>query len=161
MFKKITYRRASKFEPGMSHIHIWNEPTTNKSLAALELLNEQFRLGEIAHWEKVLNFTKSRHTEFNWNRCCTTDKLKVLRSIFNRRFLEKSDLVCHYCKSPDLFLQDPLRKNSRAWNLATVDHKTPLVEEPDWFDETNLLVCCNKCNNQKGNMSYEEFLAKY
>lgn len=161
MYKKITYRRASKYEPGKVHIKIWNEPTTNKSLAALELLNEKLRLGEVSHWEKVLNFTSKSNAKYNWDRCSSTDKLKILSGIFNRRFLERSKLECHYYKRPDLFIQELDRKQSRADNLATTDHKVPLVEEPDWFDEGNLLVCCNKCNNKKGNMSYEDFLAKH
>ena len=161
MYKKFTYRRASKYDPGKVHIRIWNEPTTNKSLAALELLNEKLRLGEVAHWAKVLNFTSASHADYNWDRCSSTDKLKILSGIYNRRFLERSKMECHYCKRPDLFLQDPDRKQSRTDNLATTDHKVPLVEGPDLFDETNLLVSCAKCNNKKGSMSYENFLAKF
>jgi hypothetical protein len=161
MYKKITYRRASKFEPGISYIKIWNEPTTNKSLAALELLNESFRKGEADYWTKQFNFTQKDYSEYDWNKCSSSAKLKILRGFFNRRFLEKSDLICHYCKTPNLLLQEPYKKKKNVWNLATIDHKIPLVEEPDWFDASNLLVCCNKCNNKKGNMSYKEFLAKH
>lgn len=158
MYKKITYRRASKFEPGKMHFHIWNEPTTNKSLAALELLNEKFRREEVEYWTKKFNFKEDKHDQYQWNKCNSSNKLKILSGFFNRRFLEKSDLICHYCKAPNLLLQEPNKKKRNYWNLATVDHKIPLVEEPDFFDESNLLVCCNKCNNQKGSMSYEEFI---
>ena len=76
------------------------------------------------------------------------------RTTYVTKFLEarQSDMTapCHYCGKR-------LSPNSN-WVL---DHKIPISAMfEDFHNPDNLVVCCSRCNYEKGTQDYEEFLTK-
>lgn len=67
-------------------------------------------------------------------------KLKIIR----REFLAENP-YCHYCSKK-------INKNN-----STLDHVVPYsIDKND--DKSNLVLACRNCNQEKGMMSYDEFL---
>ena len=69
------------------------------------------------------------------------------RNKYLKRQARGGPLECHYCGL------SPLYKNSRITpNLqrATIDHVHPRSKGGKEYDEANLVVCCAKCNQKKG-----------
>ena len=59
------------------------------------------------------------------------------------QFADLRELPCHYCGGAG----------------GSVDHKKPVAKGGTWARE-NLLPACHPCNHLKGDMDYEEFMAK-
>lgn len=56
---------------------------------------------------------------------------------------------CPYCQNP----MDGLSSNT----IPTIDHQIPLVRGgPDTLE--NSLICCRRCNGQKGMLTHEEYI---
>lgn len=62
--------------------------------------------------------------------------------------LELSDYKCFYCRADFSNLNQP-----------TIDHIRPLSKGGSNL-KSNLIACCEKCNNSKGDMPIEEFFKK-
>ena len=82
------------------------------------------------------------------------------RIIFNMLFLRKmrkkyGPLHCVYCgKHVEIC---PMGQSKPLSIVATADHFLPKSQHPDLeFDESNLRVCCVKCNSNKGDKLWPE-----
>ena len=150
----ISYRRPSRYEPGKTVNIIFGEPTSVQSLASLVLLTDYFRHLEVKSWCEKLDVKLSK---IDYGKCSNYELLKILRNIFNRRFLESKSLICEYCKKPMVLSEEGKKQRH---DTATVDHRIPLLEDCDWFDETNLVACCHDCNNSKGDISHSDWIEK-
>lgn len=154
-FKKVvTYRLPSANNDNGKFCHvILDEPTSAKSLASVVLLNNHYRRLEVEYYSNKYNVNISK-PEFkglsNYN------LLKIIRQIAQRKFLEKSELICAYCNIQVELLEGKRRRH----NHATVDHFIPQIDSCDPIDETNFRVCCYKCNNEKGQLTYKEWMQK-
>ena len=134
--------------PSKSVDIIIGDPTTHRSRASLLLLNEYYLMQEMKIISKKLNVHLG---DYKYSTSLTL--MCILRSKLNKQFISKSKMVCEYCNIPVYNHSNPKRTDS-----VTVDHKQPLVEGCDWFDEDNLAICCYKCNNEKMDMSYDVWL---
>jgi hypothetical protein len=67
-------------------------------------------------------------------------------------FLEFTEIKkCHYCSEEIKWTKNNLTKNGSRYNLDRMDNSKG-------YEKTNLVTCCWKCNNSKGNRySYEEW----
>ena len=74
--------------------------------------------------------------------------------------LNKGNLVCSYCHTPNLDPNffNPYSKHNRR--KATVDHILTLSKGRKKFDEDNMCVCCNRCNQRKGDKDLDNFKNK-
>lgn len=79
--------------------------------------------------------------------------LKFRLELLTRWEIERGGLSCFYCGKGPL-LKD--RDNSDPM-VATLDHKTPRARGGEEYNENNLVVCCYKCNQEKKDLSLEEF----
>ena len=132
-----------------------------KSRGSLILLQDYYRGQEVAELSKQLNYNLNNE---DFKKSSNYSLLQILRKEFNKRFLNKSVLTCEYCKKENLNRFVKKRPNKKDKHLyATVDHRIPLIDGCDWFSEKNLAICCDKCNNEKQDMSYKEWcsLKKY
>lgn len=59
---------------------------------------------------------------------------------------------CHYCKAP------PSNVIALQYTSVPTNGIDRRDNEP-WYDRTNALSCCWSCNNHKGVMTYDEFMA--
>lgn len=86
---------------------------------------------------------------------------KYAKMIFNYNFLLKmkklyNTLHCVYCNRFVKIYQFSFRR-SRKGDVATADHFLPKSLHPDLeFQESNLRVCCTRCNSRKGQELWEE-----
>lgn len=87
---------------------------------------------------------------------------------------ELGELKCEYCGKGPLviydinpqeitqeMIEDPSYRYNENFNPkdgATCDHRVPQSLGGDKFDYNNLAVCCYRCNQRKGNMSYEDWM---
>jgi 5-methylcytosine-specific restriction endonuclease McrA len=128
-----------------------------KSRASLILLNDGYRRQEAVALADMLNFSID-NAEFK--KMSSYSLLQVMRKEFNKRFLDNSVLTCEYCKRKNLQRFGKKKPNKKAKHcFATVDHKIPLIDGPDWFDIGNLAVCCTTCNEKKQDIPYKEWCA--
>ena len=148
----IRYHRESANNENGKFTHLIKcEPTNSHSLASLVMLNDYYRRLEVIHYSRILHFDILNASEYKG--VGNYGLLKILRKEFNSNFLRKSKLICVYCYTP-VTIKEGKKSNNKQ---ATIDHIRPLHDMCDWFDEKNLCVCCSKCNNEKGNMSYSEW----
>lgn len=152
--KVISYRRPSRYEPGKTVNIIYGEPSSAHSLASLILLTDHFRHLEVKSWCKKLDVDLDN---INYGHMGNYELLKILRQIFNRRFLQNSPLICEYCHKPTVLSEDGKKQRH---DTATVDHRIPLLEDCDWFDDSNLVACCHDCNGKKGDISHSDWIEK-
>ena len=97
---------------------------------------------------------------------------KVREKFLKKKAAENNgNLVCVYCGREHLDIGefDLGNLNKDVWNenLATIDHKIPVASGKNKMERnkirymvSNFLVCCKRCNGQKGTISYEEFINK-
>ena len=64
------------------------------------------------------------------------------------------ELKCHYCNRTNLKLI-----SSKRHDQVTVDHIIPTSRGGSLTDFNNLVVCCNRCNNNKAALPVDEFMA--
>tara|TARA_B000000460_G_C21257742_1_gene281938 strand:- start:97 stop:510 length:414 start_codon:yes stop_codon:yes gene_type:complete len=94
-------------------------------------------------WEKKVESGHIRRSKGGYNRTTYIKKWMEAR-------LSDNTAPCHYCKrrlTPDDFV---------------LDHKIPikvLKTRREILDDSNLVVACNDCNQAKGSMDYDEFMA--
>lgn len=91
------------------------------------------------------------------------DPKRYEQMIFNISFLKKmrkkhKRLHCVYCNKKNLKIYE-FHEHAKRSNMATADHYLPRSLYPELaLDETNLRVCCDSCNNKKGQeLWYEKF----
>jgi len=150
----ITYRQPSSNNDNGKSCHvILTEPTNAKTFASIVLLNDYYRGLEVDYFSKKYNINIFDKPEYK--NLSNYTLLKVIRQISQRKFLEKSNLICHYCDKPV-----KLSNGKTSRSTATVDHFVSQKEHCDPFDETNYRVCCSKCNNEKGELTYQEWMQK-
>lgn len=63
---------------------------------------------------------------------------KVLRKIVER------DKVCVYCRKKMIYGSSI----GTPKNKATIEH---FSDDPDWYEEVDVGICCGSCNSSKGN----------
>lgn len=84
----------------------------------------------------------------------------TFRNKYMRRQLKlsKGNLICFYCliNYLDPNMNNPYRKKVRVG--ATVDHVIALAKGGGKYDEKNMCVCCDRCNNRKKDMDPQNFL---
>ena len=74
---------------------------------------------------------------------------------------KNGELHCEYCGKPELKIYKWYERLNKK-DVATVDHFLPKSQYPDLAKEpTNLIVCCDSCNNKKGDKLWEESTIKY
>lgn len=79
----------------------------------------------------------------------------------NLKFLQeqekKGELRCEYCNEGPLRIYG-FKEFFNKKDGATADHKDPISKGGNIFDYNNLAVCCYKCNNEKDDMGYENWI---
>jgi HNH endonuclease len=82
-------------------------------------------------------------------------RISVWRQTQIEKLIAQYGAYCHYCPTP-------VRLRPGAMNPykddATIDHKVPKSKNGSNAFE-NLLLACRRCNEAKGDQSYEEFIA--
>jgi 5-methylcytosine-specific restriction endonuclease McrA len=86
----------------------------------------------------------------------------LIRSVNNYNFLKKKqklegELHCEYCDKHPLKIYY-FGKKFKTQDGATVDHRNPVSKGGKPYDESNMAVSCYKCNQQKADMNYEDWL---
>ena len=149
--------------------NILDDPTSSKSLSSSILLRNKLQKDE---WKSTVKSiggeTKKLKPKPN-NR--KIEKLKV--SLHNLKFLkdklkERGALRCEYCNNGPLIIYDTFYKGSDQKYLkhkpfsnidgATADHKNPQSKGGDKYSQDNLAVACMKCNHDKKDMDYEDWI---
>lgn len=83
-------------------------------------------------------------------------KINFSRSFLTRWKEKHGAIACNYCKKTDLVIEyEDMRVPTSV--IATVDHVIPISRGGGVFDEKNVVPCCHKCNQKKGNKTLEEF----
>jgi len=72
-----------------------------------------------------------------------------------------NNLVCAFCGEEHLIIYPSGVKQGPKTTVATVDHFYPREYYDDRLDEGNMVVCCLKCNNIKGDKIYGLETLKY
>ena len=137
-------------DPSKSVDILLGKPTVG-SRASLILLNDYFRGLELQSYIDKYNIDLSEYKDIKISK---SGLIEIVRSIFDKRYLDNSDKVCEYCNK-QCYTHEC--KNNRH-DTATVDHKNPLVDCCYRFDEDNIAVCCYSCNNKKGQLLYDEWM---
>jgi len=121
---------------------ITDMPENARSYSAFLLLREYYRDLDISYneqndWRYL--FIVKRH----WLR--------------KQKKLHDGHWVCHYCHKP-VYNQSPRNSRKNRKDCITVDHMHPASKCNDVLDTKNFAECCYKCNSEKGDMSYDEFV---
>lgn len=121
------------------HNNIFVMPQSNKSYAALLLLNEMYSRFDL---EKNYDYVKKNYTQFRYD--------------FLKSKMVDGKLTCEYCGRDDLIIHgDKTTKknrqsiNNKCENLATIDHIIPISRNGGKLDRNNCRVSCKDCNNKK------------
>ena len=143
----ITTYKSSSGSTSVNDI-IYNDETPNiKSLASLVLLNDYYHYLDVDYVDERKELIKYLRL-----------RQKFLKRVLNK----KRVLVCHYCGKSHLDIGYEDMKlaylNNTNKNLATIDHKIPRKICDNPLDTKNWLVSCKKCNREKGDMNYDEYI---
>ena len=127
--------------------HLVSTDPSIQSQAAYLLLKNLYKLRERK---------EGRATVPEWRRWLTF-RNKYLR---RQRRLTKGNLVCAYCGDGylDANRNNPFRKRNRK--VATVDHIIAISKGGSYYDERNMCVCCDRCNNNKKDKDVVLFMKK-
>lgn len=81
---------------------------------------------------------------------------------FLKMMLEKhGELHCEYCGKPNLIIYSYKEKPNKKL-MATADHFLPKNEYPQLsFTISNMLVCCDKCNQNKKDHIWDKSKIKF
>jgi 5-methylcytosine-specific restriction endonuclease McrA len=144
---------------------VMTEPSTNKSRASSVLLGDKLARDEadslIDYFD---NKVKGRLKNFVQHHNIKNPKRikKLMVTFNNERFLElenkKGDLRCEYCNKPVTIYNIDRGSKFNERDGATADHKVPISKGGNKYDFNNLATCCYRCNQRKGNMSWEDWL---
>lgn len=66
---------------------------------------------------------------------------------------------CHYCGKP-VYKMQKRNTQKQEKGCITVDHIIPVSSGHSKIDSKNMIESCQKCNNDKGTMSYEKYIEK-
>lgn len=66
--------------------------------------------------------------------------------------------VCHYCGDKVYKMAKRNNQYQKTTDCITIDHKIPKSQCEDATDTKNFLECCDKCNQEKSDMSYDKFI---
>ncbi len=141
---------------------IFDDPSSPKSTGAGILLRKDLRDREIddilsdipdipEHMEKAIRGVRSKRKIDSI--ITSINNLKFLRDM-----LKRGDLYCEYCNKGPLRIYG--KGDFRPIDGATCDHKTPISKGGDRYSYNNLAVCCYRCNMEKSDMGYSEWLEK-
>lgn len=111
----------------MKHKHMFYvDSPHSESFAAGVLLRKQLRMHEVQRW------------------------LDTRMEYLTRIESEKGFLSCFYCSSNNLLkqIEEPVTK-SKLKLLATIDHIHPVSKGGEVWDESNWVVACHPCNQNK------------
>lgn len=92
-------------------------------------------------------------TKANKNRARRQKKKSIRLQVW-----EREEGLCYYC---GIDMVKKQTKDMARWmrlRLFTVDHKIPSTRGGDYSLE-NLVASCAKCNSDKGQLRFEEYLA--
>ena len=138
---------------------LYDEPEDAKSPSARVLLRNKLSSEEFADkFEKTPDLIKM---EDLMQLPAKQRRLIIAKSNlgFLKKQAEKGELRCEYCNEGPLRVYD-FKEQFNKIDGATADHKNPISRGGDVFDYSNLAVCCFKCNNDKDNMSYEDWISR-
>lgn len=138
---------------------------------AIERLSNKHNMGHLIFMETILPTTYANAVllrEYYQDHDIDFEEDRDWRYYFivRRHFLRKQKRIhgkweCHYCQTEIQEMQTRNKKYQKKGKRAlTVDHVVPLDKGGLKLDTSNMVVCCSKCNNKKGAMSYEDFLNK-
>lgn len=142
---------------------VYDDPSKAKSPSSGVLLKNDLRSREFQDLIKNISNANIRRLLQKHVGNPKVERLAV--TLNNTQFLkdtqqEIGDLHCMYCDKGPLRIYD-ISGNGPKFNPkdgATVDHKQPQSKGGDKFNYSNLAVCCYKCNQAKGNISYEDWM---
>ena len=136
------YRSRLKYE---KHFVTSEDPHPQSPAAAL-------KLREYLQNHSVEGVNKQTEAKRKWK----------FRDAFVHEQMEKGQLVCYYCGKTKLAfsrekfkLERKKKTGTHYVDYATIDHVHPVSEGADYFDKSNIVIACSKCNNRKGN--YKKF----
>lgn len=171
--EKVVLTKSSNSGSTKQNDTILDNPSNNRSLSSLLLLNNKLKIQEYIDLFKILKIKISKsflNKLLNSN--LSDSKIKnLIIMLNNQEFLKKKlqkngILKCEYCgKSPllvniitpeDIINNDIKRISDNM--LATCDHKHPKSKGGYVYDYSNFAVCCKKCNEIKSDMYYDEWL---
>lgn len=100
--------------------------------------------------------TKEEEIEIAWKEHLTVHRTTL--SMIRDKLIEVQDNRCHYCDI-EMTKFDPQTRFSPTllWSDATLDHMTPL-SKGGTNEIENLVASCSSCNNEKGDMDYEQYI---
>ena len=144
---------------------VYDDPSKAKSPSSGVLLKDELRKREFEYLIKNIKNNGVRRILQKHAGNPKAERLAV--TLNNTQFLkdrqqESGPLMCEYCPRGPLRIYD-ISGNGPKFNPkdgATVDHKIPQSKGGDRYSYSNLAVCCYKCNQAKGNMSYEDWMSK-
>jgi hypothetical protein len=138
----IVEEKISKCQK-IRHIIFEGSPSNPRTYSSLLLLNNYYKNIDIDY------------NDVDWR------YYFIARRTFLRRKRKEhgGHWVCHYCgkKIYKIQVRNKLYQDNRN-ELITVDHKVPKDKCDDITDSKNFIECCNKCNIEKDNTSYDEFI---
>ncbi len=87
--------------------------------------------------------------------------LFIVRRHFLRRMKKENGgiWICHYCKKEMTILQKRGKRYSSR-QAVTIDHKHALAKGGMLLDTANMVECCSKCNQKKGNKCYHTYMSR-
>lgn len=183
---ELYYSKDHKNSTKSNHFYdtIHDEPTSAKSTGMLALLNGELSNQEIIDLKRkypkgmplwaikraeMSKTSKDKNKNKNYNRFLVTlNNLQFLKDM-----AKKGPLMCEYCNAGPLVIYDianyPTEEDLENPNYrfndefnpedgATCDHRIPQSKGGDKFNYDNLAVCCYKCNQEKKDMNYEDWL---
>ena len=138
---------------------IYDDPTSARSTSAGVLLKNK-----LASQEFMDKFEKSPDLiDIKDLMSLSRKDRRLIISKSNQKFLKQKEkegeLRCEYCNNGPLRVYDFSEKFNKI-DGATADHKVPISKGGPIFDHDNLVVCCYKCNNEKEDMNYEDWINK-
>lgn len=135
----------------------------------VEKISHKHNMGHLIFGEPVAKTYASAILLREWYRNQDIDYIRErdwrYYFIVRRHFLRKKKRehggvwICHYCQKEMTMLQKRGKRYSKP-QAVTVDHKQALGRGGSKLDTENMVECCSKCNQKKGNKSYEVFMAK-
>lgn len=142
---------------------IYDDPSSPKSPSSSVLLKKQLKEQEFQDIMKLLSelpedivksYIKNPDDKRMQNLLITSNNMKFLKDKS-----KEGELRCEYCGKGPLIIYE-FGEVFNWKNGATCDHKEPQSKGGEKFNYKNLAVCCRRCNSNKGDMSYSEWMKR-